>query len=172
MSDQILLDTIALWGLIFVNSKFHKPATEIVKGKHVFIHSACLHELIYPAYKLESRGGRDIIAGLRLIIDVKRSYNSLIQNYSALFGISRLTILPLTPDDLLGAFTLILNEPEIFVEKRDGCWPSVVDAIVAFTWENLRIPLATNDRKLMKYGDKHNLPYIALSTTPAVPAKK
>ena len=159
MGGDLLLDTVALWGLVFINSKYHRPVARLVRGRRVIVHAICLHEMVYPAYKLESRGGRDLDAGMRVIGSLRRSYANLAQNYGFLYGVERLTILPLTLDDLLEAYRLVLEERDIFVEERDGYWPSVVDAVVAHVWRRLGAELITSDEKLMAYGDRHGLPY-------------
>jgi len=157
VSNSVLLDTVALWGLTFVNSKYHKPVVELVKSKTTIVHSICFHELVYPAYRLESNTGRDLDAGLRLIGDVKNSYSNISRNYDVLFGISELVILPLTLSDLIEAYSLILKERDIFIEEREGYWPSIVDAIIASVWKRLQIVLITNDEKLIRYGEKNGL---------------
>ena len=159
MSRDLLLDTVALWGLVFINSKYHEPVARLVEGRRVVVHAICLHELVYPAYKLESRGGRNLDAGMRVVSSLRRSYANIAQNYGFLYGIEKLTVLPLTLSDLLGAYRLILEEKDVFVERRDGYWPSVVDAVIAHAWKRLSAELATNDEKLMTYGDRHGLPY-------------
>ena len=159
VSEDVLLDTVALWGLVFANSKYHGPVVEAVRGKRVLIHSICFLELTYPAYKLESCGGRNVREGLRLISDLMRSYSSIVENYRLVFGIEKLTIIPLTVKDILEAYRLILEEKEVFMEEREGYWPSIVDAVVASYWAKTKIKLLTNDRKLIMYGEKHGLPY-------------
>ena len=155
---KLLLDTIAVWGLIFVNSKYHEPVMKLIKGNDIMIHVISFHELAYPAYKLESRGGLDIEMGLELFKNLKRGYDNLYNNYQIL-GINKLTIIPLNIRDLIDAYNLLLEEKEIFIEKRDGFWPSIADAIIATTWKKLNITLITKDEKLIKYGEKHKLKY-------------
>ena len=165
MGDAVLLDTVALWGLVFVNSRYHEAVARLVEDKSVIVHTISLHEMVYPAYKLESEGGRDLGGGLELISSLKKSYTNIAHSYEPLFKIKKLTILPLTLKDLLEAYELILDESEIFVEKKDGYWPSIADAVIAQTWRQLQIELATNDQKLIKFGKKHKLPYKTI--TPA-----
>ncbi len=167
MSGEILLDTVALWGLVFINSKYHESVVGLVKNRHVFIHTISLHEMVYPAYKLESEGGRNLDAGLELISNLEKSYANIAYNYQFLFKIRKLTILPLTLDDLLGAYRLILEESEIFVEERGGFWPSIADAVIAHVWRRLHVELATNDEKLITFGEKYGLPY--REVVPAIP---
>jgi len=162
IAEKIMLDTISLWGLIFINSKYHKPVIKAVKGKHVIIHSICFHELTYPAYKLESSKGKNIKEGLELIRNLMEAYRIITEKYKVLFEIEKLTIKPLTIDDLVKAYKLILEEREIFIEQRKGYWPSIADAIIASLWTELKIKLLTNDRKLIKYGEKHKLPYLKI----------
>jgi len=158
LSNKILLDTIALWGLVFINSKYHEPVVKLIRGNHVIIHSICFHELLYPAYKLESNAGQNLEAGMKLIRDLRKSYDNIVKNYPIL-NIKKLTIIHLTIDHLLDAYKLVLEEGRIFIEEREGYWPSIVDAVIASTWRNLKIKLITNDRKLIRYGDKYKLPY-------------
>jgi len=165
LSEAVLLDTVALWGLVFVNSKYHKPVARLVKNRNVIIHAISLHEMAYPAYKLESEGGRNPGAGLELINNLKKSYTNIAFNYEPLFKIKKLTIIPLTLNDLLKAYKLILDEPEIFVKEKDGHWPSIADAVIAQAWKQLKTELATNDQKLIKYGKKYKLPYKTITPT-------
>lgn len=162
MSESILLDTIALWGLIFANSKYHKPIVKTIRGKHIIIHSISFHELLYPAYKLESHGGKNIREGLELIENLMKAYNSIVGEHRVLFETEKLTIKPLTVNDLIKAYKLIIDEKEIFIEERRGYWPSVVDAVIASLWTELKIKLLTDDEKLIKYGKKHKLPYLKI----------
>ena len=162
MSESILLDTIALWGLIFANSKYHKPIVKTIRGKHIIIHSISFHELLYPAYKLESYGGKNIGEGLELIKNLMNAYNSIVGEHKVLFGTEKLTIKPLTVNDLIKAYKLIIDEKEVFIEERRGYWPSVVDAVIASLWTELKIKLLTDDEKLIKYGKKHKLPYLKI----------
>jgi len=163
MVERILFDTVALWGLIFVNSKYHRPVVKVVRGKHVIIHSICFHELLYPAYKLESNGGKNIREGLELIRSLAKTYVNIVEKYRVLFKIDKLTVVPLTVNDLVKAYELILKEKKIFIEERKGYWPSIVDAVVASLWGNLKAKLLTDDEKLIKYGEKHKLPYLKIS---------
>ena len=167
MSEEILLDTVALWGLVFINSKYHESVVGLAKNRHVIIHTISLHEMAYPAYKLESEGGRNLDAGLELISNLKKSYANIAYNYQLLFEIKKLTILPLTLNDLLGAYRLMLEESEIFVEEKGGFWPSIADAVIAHVWRRLHVELATNDEKLITFGEKYGLPY--REVLPAIP---
>lgn len=162
MAESILLDTVALWGLVFSNSKYHKPVVKAVRRRHVFIHSICFHELVYPAYKLESNEGRNAGKSLELIRNLMKAYSVISENYKMFFEIEKLTIIPLMVKDLIRAYKLIVEEGEIFMEERRGYWPSIVDAIIASLWAELRIKLLTDDEKLIKYGEKHKLPYIKI----------
>ncbi len=160
--NRVLLDTIALWGLLFVNSKYHRPVIELVKGKNVYVHAICFHELVYPAYRLETNGGRDLDRGLDLINKLTTAYIGITNKYKDIYGIEKLYIIPLTINDLIEAYRIILKNKDLFIEERGGYWPSIVDAIIAYTWKHLGINLITNDRKLIAYGRKHELPYIPI----------
>ncbi|MDK2373356.1 MAG: hypothetical protein QI197_08280 [Candidatus Korarchaeota archaeon] len=96
------------------------------------IHAISLHELFYPAYRLESESGKDLEAGLSLIGELAEAYKTLRLACNFL-GIKKVKIIPLTLEDIVEAYSLILDHRDLFIEERGGYWPGVADAIVAAT---------------------------------------
>ena len=161
MSRELMLDMVTLWGLIFIDSKYHDQVMDHVVGMDIYIPSICLHEVLYPAYRIKSRGGREPFEGLKLFRDIRSGIMNLLENYEGI-GIGRLIIIPVEARHIVEALRL-LTEEDIFMFERDGTWPNIVNATVAYLWMESGIRLLTASEMLKRFGDRYGLKYTYIS---------
>jgi len=153
----ILLDTIALWALVFEDSKYHEFVIKELEGKRAYILDIQLLELLRVIYRSFSQNGTDYDAGVNKMLEISefiRMKGFSLKNID-------LRYMSTEADDFVGGVKILNSERELFkrVGPRDTWWPEIVDAIIAYKWKSLNALLYTRDSALIAYGKKNDLQY-------------
>ena len=140
----MLCDSVCVWALYFRDSAYRRHVLELRKRYILLIPEACLIEVAYPIY--HAKGLSEL-----------RNYAAFLRHLP--LG-RNIRVLPLTLETLARALELITSHPVHFVDEEGN--PNIYDAILAAAWEKTRVPLATSDSRLIKYGEARKLEFIPL----------
>ena len=159
---KILIETTVLWGLLFSDSIYHDAALRVVEDVDVVVPAACFQEIVYPAYRLFSDGGKKPEVGISKVLKLGEAM-LLLSSSPQLFGMRRLEVVETTPERVAGALAIASKHAKIFLkrdEKTGTAWLRMVDAITAYTWMELKLPLHAHDQAMKKFGKIYGLEYV------------
>ncbi len=140
----ILCDTVCVWALYFRDSAYREHVLELRRRSLLLVPEAALIEAAYPIYRAK---------GLREL----RNYALFVRYLPLSRGVRTL---PLKLEDISRALALAAEHPGYFVDEEGNL--NLYDALIAAAWEELRVPLATSDSRLIDYGRARGLDCVAL----------